>query len=85
MTAAIISANNATQAAMAAARSAVERTECQESMPGFAHLTATIEQRQHYADCVRVMHPTENSAIGALLLIALVVSGVLLLGWAVTR
>lgn len=68
-----------------ARNTSVKRAECQESMPGFAHLAATIEQRRHYAECVRVMHPEEEDPVGMFLLIATVVVCLVLLNWASNR
>lgn len=68
-----------------ARNTSAKRAECQESMPGFAHLAATIEQRQHYAECVSVMHPTANDQIGVYLVSAALIACAVLLNWVSNR
>lgn len=60
-TATAIAASAAASAAAAnsAAIDARKRAECAESMPKFAHETASVSERQVYANCVDLIHPQE--------------------------
>ena len=62
-----IAANQAAQA-----RKAVQ---CVGTMDGFTHSTATVEQRQQYAECVGLLYPSDDAispaAVGVLLIAAL--------------
>ena len=82
----MVTATGVTQSAATYARNtSAKRAECQESMPGFAHLAATIEQRQHYAECVSIMHPTANDQIGVYLVGAALIACAVLLNWVSNR
>lgn len=62
-----IAANQAAQARKAA--------QCVGTMDGFTHSTATVEQRQQYAECVGLLYPSADAispaAVGLLLITAL--------------
>ena len=62
-----IAANQAAQARKAA--------NCVGTMDGFKHSTATVEQRQEYAECVGLLYPSADAispaAVGVLLITAL--------------
>ena len=62
-----IAANQAAQARKAA--------QCVGVMDGFTHSTATVEQRQQYAECVALLNPSADvispAAVGLLLIIVL--------------
>ena len=62
-----IAANQAAQARKAA--------QCFGGMDGFTHSTATVEQRQEYAECVGLLYPSADAispaAVGLLLITAL--------------
>ena len=62
-----IAANQAAQA-----RKAVQ---CVGTMDGFTHSTATVEQRQQYAECVGLLYPSDDAispaAVGLLLITVL--------------
>ena len=62
-----IAANQAAQARKAA--------QCVGTMDGFTHSTATVEQRQEYAECVGLLYPSDDAispaAVGLLLITAL--------------
>ena len=62
-----IAANQAAQARKAA--------QCVGVMDGFTHSTATVEQRQEYAECVGLLYPSADAispaAVGLLLITAL--------------
>ena len=62
-----IAANQAAQARKAA--------QCVGTMDGFTHSTATVEQRQQYAECVGLLYPSDDAispaAVGLLLITAL--------------
>ncbi len=53
---AIASAANANAAA---ARQAAHRAECRALMPSYQDVTATVEQRREYAECVGLLYPHE--------------------------
>ena len=69
-----IAANQAAQARKAA--------QCVGTMDGFTHSTATVEQRQEYAECVGLLYPSADAispaAVGLLLITVLLgaISGV---------
>ena len=62
-----IAANQAAQARKAA--------QCVGVMDGFTHSTATVEQRQQYAECVALLYPSADAisppAVGLLLIAVL--------------
>lgn len=62
-----IAANQAAQARKAA--------QCVGTMDGFTHSTATVEQRQEYAECVGLLYPSADAispaAVGLLLITVL--------------
>ena len=62
-----IAANQAAQARKAA--------QCVGVIDGFTHSTATVEQRQQYAECVGLLYPSDDAispaAVGVLLIAAL--------------
>lgn len=62
-----IAANQAAQARKAA--------QCVGTMDGFTHSTATVEQRQQYAECVGLLYPSADAispaAVGLLLITVL--------------
>ena len=47
----------ASVAAQQAARA--KRIACEKFVTGFEHSTATVQQRQQYAECVQVLYPTQ--------------------------
>ena len=57
-----IAANQAAQARKAA--------QCVGTMDGFTHATATVEQRQQYAECVGLLYPSDDAITPGVLLIA---------------
>lgn len=64
----------ASSAAISAANTARRKAECVAGMDDFQHVTATVVQRQHYADCVRLIHPDPLSGTEAIALkVAIVV------------
>ena len=65
------------QASIAANQAAKARkaAQCVGTMDGFTHSTATVEQRQQYAECVGLLYPRDDAispaAVGVLLIAAL--------------
>ena len=65
------------QASIAANQAAKARkaAQCVGTMDGFTHSTATVEQRQQYAECVGLLYPKANAispaAVGVLLITVL--------------
>ena len=61
-------------AAIAGSQAAQARkaAQCVGTMDGFTHSTATVEQRQEYAECVGLLYPRDNAispaAVGVLLI-----------------
>lgn len=58
-----IAASVAATSAAHAARKAAKRAECKVDMPGFTDMSATIEQKQGYAECVRALYPEDDSGV----------------------
>lgn len=52
---------------------AQRQAKCAAIMPGYQHNIATVEQRQQYADCVRLLHPSALGAGEVLLLKAAII------------
>lgn len=69
-TAAITAANSASAARAHQARV----TACHALMPDFRDVTATVEQRQAYSDCVDLIYPQELSAGGVFVVKALILA-----------
>ena len=63
-----VAANQAAQARKAA--------QCAGTMDGFTHATATVEQRQQYAECVELLYPSDD-AIGLSAAEVLLMAGLL--------
>lgn len=71
-----IAANQANQVNQAnQAAQAKKASQCVGLMDGFTHSTATVEQRQEYAECVALLYPSADAispgAIGVLLVAVL--------------
>lgn len=67
----------------AAANSAASRNkECEVSMPGYAHETATVQDAREYADCVRLLYPAPSAGMpgGGTLVVKLAILFVLAYG-----
>lgn len=80
MSAAAVAASAAASSAALAASNSLRRSACEKSMPGFSDLTATVEQKRHYSDCVRMMHP-EKDAVGFILAVMILVAFACFFGW----
>ena len=76
-TSAAMAAIATSQASIAANQAAQARktVQCVGTMDGFTHSTATVEQRQQYAECVGLLYPSDDAispaAVGVLLIAAL--------------
>ena len=76
-TSAAMAAIAGSQASIAAnqAAQATKAVQCVGVMDGFTHSTATVEQRQEYAECVGLLYPSADAispaAVGLLLITVL--------------
>lgn len=66
-----VAAANAAVAANAARKAKIAA--CEATMPAYEHETATTEQAQSYAECVRLFHPTEITGGEAVFIKVLIV------------
>lgn len=74
---AINAANTANSSAAAARAHQAQVTACQALTKDFHGDTATIEQRQSYAECVQVLYPQEMGADSVLFIKAMIVAAIL--------
>ena len=67
--------STSTAIAVIATSQARKAAQCVGTMDGFTHSTATVEQRQEYAECVGLLYPSDDAispaAVGLLLITAL--------------
>lgn len=81
-----VSAGATAAASTASALASKRSTEakCNELVSGYEHTTATIEQRQEYADCIDMMHPSQltgDEVIGLKIIIVCAFVGALVSYW----
>ena len=81
-----VSAGATAAASTASALASKRSTEakCNELVSGYEHTTATIEQRQSYADCIDMMHPSQmtgHEVIGLKIIIVCAFVGALVSYW----